>query len=172
MEELMNKICTHCKAELESNAKTNYIVTNGICPQCLESILDGSDTSLTTFLNSIDAPVLLMQSDPRQVRTANNKACELFDKDLTQIRDHRGGQVFDCVHAFTELGCGKDDNCEDCKIKKSVVETFANIKSFESVSTVLEIKKNNSLEPYNLQVSTEKVGGLVLIRIDKYENKA
>ncbi len=168
----MNNICRQCKTGLESNPKTDYIVTNGICPNCIENIFDEQNNSLTAFLNSIDAPILLMQSDPRQVRTANKKACDLFKKDLSQIEGHRGGEVFDCIHAFTKAGCGKDKNCEDCKIKNSVVDTFTNGKSYDGISTVLEIKKNNSLRPYNLQVSIEKVGDLALIRIDKYEKNA
>jgi hypothetical protein len=168
----MVKVCRQCKTELQNYQKSEYIVTNGICSHCVESIFNKQDNSLTAFLNSIDAPILLMQPDPRQVRTANKKACELFEKDLSQIEGHRGGQVFDCIHAFTEAGCGKDENCEDCKIKNSVVETFISRKSFDGVSAVLDIKKNNSLKPYNLEISTEKVGDLVLIRIDKYEKNA
>jgi hypothetical protein len=168
----MNKICKQCKAGLESNPKTDYIVTDGICSQCIENIFNDQENLLTAFINNIDAPILLMQPDPRQVRTANKKACELFDKDLSQIEGHRGGQVFDCEHAFTEAGCGKDENCEDCKIKNSVVETFSNGKSFNGVSTVLDIKINNSFMPFTLQVSTEKIGNLALIKIDEYEKKA
>jgi dienelactone hydrolase len=48
-----------------------------------------------------------MQPDPRQVRTANKKACDLFEKELTQIEGYRGGQVFDCVHAFTVFDSDK-----------------------------------------------------------------
>jgi len=168
----MPQVCRQCKTELTNSQYSNYFVTDGICLKCVESILDRQDNLLTTVLNSIEAPVLLMQPDPRHVRTANKKACELFKKDLSQIEDHRGGQVFDCIHAFTEAGCGKDDNCEDCKIKNAVVETFTSGKSFDGVSAVLDIKKSNSIMPYALQVSTEKIGDLALIRIDKYEKKA
>ena len=168
----MNKICRQCKARLESIPQKDYIVTSGICPDCIESIFGKQNSSITAFINSIDAPILLMQPDPRQVHTANKKACELFEKDLSQIEGHRGGQVFDCVHAFTEMGCGKDENCEDCKIKNSIVDTFTSGKSYDGVSTVLEIKKNNSKKPYVLKVSTEKVGDLALIRIDKYDKEA
>jgi len=168
----MIQTCCQCNIELENYQKRDYIVTNGICSQCVDSIFDEQDNALMEFLNSIDAPILLMQPDPRQVRTANKRACDLFQKDVSQIKGRRGGQVFECIHAFTEAGCGKDKNCEDCKIKNSVVETFASGKSFDGVSTILDIKKNGSIIPYNLQVSTEKVGELALIRIDQYERKA
>ena len=124
------------------------------------------------FLNALDCPTLLMQSDPRQVITANKKACELFGKDLAQIEGHRGGQVFDCIHAFTEAGCGLDANCENCKIKNAVVDTFSTGNSNLSVDTILEIKKHNQINPYELQVSTEKIGDYALITIEKYKTKA
>lgn len=167
----MSRVCINCSTAIEGQENENHFITNGICSQCVESIFDQQDNSLTTFLDNIETPILLMQPDPRQVRTANKKACDLFEKELTQIEGYRGGQVFDCVHAFTETGCGKDINCEDCKIKNSVVETFTNGKSFNGVSAVLDIKKNDSIMPYELQVSTEKVGDFALIRIDQYEKK-
>jgi hypothetical protein len=123
------------------------------------------------FLDSIDAPILLMQGNPRQTVTANQKACALFGKDLSRIEQQRGGQVFDCIHAFTEAGCGKDIHCENCKIKNAVVETFTTGVSCNGVSTVLEIKKNGEVNAYDLQVTTEKVGDYALLRIDRYERK-
>lgn len=168
----MSLECIYCSSAIQDLGQVNNFITRGICPECIENIFTRHDDSIVSFLDNIEAPVLLMQPDPRQVRTANKQACELFEKDLSQIEGRRGGQVFDCIHAFTELGCGKDVNCDDCRIKNSVVETFTNSKSFEGVSIILDIKKNNSIKPYNLQVSTEKVRDLALMRIDKYEEKS
>ena len=124
------------------------------------------------FVNSLEFPTLLMQADPRQVIAANKKACELFTKEFNQIEGYRGGQVFDCIHSFTEKGCGLDPNCEDCKIKGAVVTTFSSGKSHVGVQTILDIKKHNTITPYDIKVSTEKVGGFALITIDKYMKKA
>ena len=121
-----------------------------------------------TSLNKLDRPALLMQSNPRQVVTANEKACELFGKALSQIEGHRGGQVFDCIHAFTEAGCGLDENCENCKIKNAVVDTFTTGNSHNSVHTILDIKKQEQNIPYEIQVSTRKVDDFAIITIEKY----
>lgn len=122
--------------------------------------------------NILEYPTLLMQAEPRQVLTANKEACGLFGKDLSQIEGYRGGQVFDCIHSFTEAGCGKDINCEDCKIKNAVVETFLTGKSHDTVQTILDIKKHDEIVPYDLEVSTKKVGELALVTIYKYKKKA
>jgi hypothetical protein len=113
-----------------------------------------------------------MQGNPRQVVTANRKALELFEKELHEVESHRGGQIFDCVHSFTEAGCGKDINCENCKIKNAIVDTFTTANSHNGVSTELSIKKANGTKTYVLQVSTEKVGDLALVRVDRYEADA
>ncbi|MFC1523916.1 hypothetical protein ACFL6N_03915 [Thermodesulfobacteriota bacterium] len=120
------------------------------------------------FLNSLESPSLLMQADPRQVVTGNIKACQLFGKDLIDIEGYRGGQVFDCVHAFSEAGCGLDPNCENCKIKNAVVETFSTGNSHNNVHTILDIKKHSQIFPHNLQISTEKIGDFVLISVEEF----
>jgi transcriptional regulator of aromatic amino acid metabolism len=124
------------------------------------------------LLESIDAPVLLMQGNPRQVVTANRKALALFKKELQEVENHRGGQVFDCVHSFTEAGCGKDVNCENCKIKNAIVDTFTSANPHNGVSTELPIKKASGTKTYILQVSTEKVGDLALVRVERYDANA
>lgn len=167
----MKQVCNLCKAELDDKQSSVFFITNGICSSCRKDFLKNAD-SLREFLDRFEAPILLMQSDPRQVRTANQKACSLFEKELSQIEGCRGGQVLGCVHSCTESGCGLDVNCQDCKIKNAVVETFATGKSFKGVSTSLEIKKNNEINAYVLEISTEKVGDLALVRIDQYKKES
>jgi hypothetical protein len=123
-------------------------------------------------LEAIEAPTLLMQGNPRQVVTANKRALDLFRKELHEVEGHRGGQVFDCVHSFTAAGCGKDVNCEGCKIKDAIVDTFDTGNPHHHVSTSLPIRKADGTKTYVLQVSTEKVGDLALVRIERYEDDA
>lgn len=121
------------------------------------------------FIEQINAPILLMQGDPRQVVTANAAALRLFGKELHQVAGHRGGEVFDCVHSFTAAGCGKDVNCEPCPIKNAIVDTFTT-GSPRSASATLQVQKAGGLECRALQVATEKLGELALVKIERYEN--
>ena len=121
------------------------------------------------IVNSRQLPTLLMQEEPRLVVTANKSAMALFNKSLSEIEGYRGGQVFDCIHAFSEAGCGLDENCEDCKIKGAVMDTFASGKPHDNVETVLNIKKEEETMPYAMIVSTESVGNFVLITVVKYD---
>ena len=129
------------------------------------------DNELFDIVNSRPMPTLLMQAEPRVVVTANKSARQLFNKGLSEIEGKRGGQVFDCIHSFTEKGCGLDEKCEDCWIKGAVLDTFATGNSHENVRTVLEIKKEDGTIPYAMIVQTEKVGDFVLITIVKYDEQ-
>jgi hypothetical protein len=122
------------------------------------------------LLEAIDAPVLLMEGNPRQVITANAEALQLFAKELREVESHRGGQVFDCIHSFTAAGCGKDVNCENCAIKNAIVDTFTTATPHSAISATLQVKKAGKLEYRTVQVSTEKVGDLALVRIEKYDH--
>ena len=125
--------------------------------------------ALHETIEAIDAPILLMQVNPRQVVSANKMALDLFGKALPEVEGHRGGEVFDCIHSFTEAGCGKDANCEDCKIKNAIVDTFNSGNSHVGVVTSLQIKKADGIKTYALQISTEKVGDLALVRVGRYD---
>lgn len=138
----------------------------GLCEACIHELGITADASL---LDSIESPVLLMQGNPRQVITANRHALGLFNKGMAEVAQHRGGQVFDCVHSFTELGCGKDPNCEHCKIKEAIVSTFDTGIPHDRVTTHLSVRKGETVKTYTLQVTTRKAGDLALVRIDRYE---
>lgn len=137
--------------------------------------MDRNNTSIIDFqkplelLNALELPGLLMQGEPRQVVTANNKACELFGKSLAQIEGKRGGQVFNCIHSYTEAGCGLDENCEDCIIKDAIVDTFSTGNSHQNIQTILNIKMHRETTPHELQVSTTKIGDFAIITIEKFK---
>ena len=129
------------------------------------------DDELFDIVSSRPMPTLLMQAEPRVVVTANKSARQLFNKSLAEIEGKRGGQVFDCIHSFTEKGCGLDENCEDCKIKGAVLDTFATGTPHDNVRTVLDIKKEDQTIPYAMIVQTESVGDFVLITVVKYDEQ-
>ncbi len=158
-------MCKTCRAKLPANES---LITNGMCKTCVSTLVDHEGEPQRTFLDSFDAPLLLMQPEPRRVRTANRSACAVFGKDLSRIEGFRGGEVFDCEYAFTEAGCGLDGHCQDCRIRNTVVETFKTGKSFAGVSAVLNIKSDNEFRPYSMTITTESVGHLALVRIDRF----
>lgn len=159
--------CAICGNPITPNTPAARTITFDICDSCISQVSVTSDYA--TLLEAIEAPVLLMQGNPRQVVTANKLALDLFEKKAEQVESHRGGQVFDCVHSYTEAGCGKDENCANCKIKNAIVDTFTSTNSHKGISTGLSIRKADVIKTYALQVSTEEIDELALVRIERYE---
>ena len=170
----MKQICILCKTNAVDEPEQTSVrnITGGVCKSCNRSFNTSSTAAiLKTLADAIDAPVLVMQAEPRQVYTANRKALELFNKGLDRIEKHRGGQVFDCVYAFTEAGCGKDVHCQQCKIKNAIVETLSTGRPYKDISALLDIKTSTGTSTYTVQISTEKIGDMALVRMDQYKHK-
>lgn len=165
------KKCRWCQTEFSVHFEksADFIITGGTCTSCAKRVFKSNDMNIIRkYIDTIDNPILLLQPEPRQVYTANKKACELFGKELPQIEGYRGGQVFDCIQSFTEAGCGKDKNCEDCSIKGAIIETFTTGNSFENIKRPLDVYKDDKTLAYFLQIATEKIGDFALVRIDNY----
>ncbi len=158
-------LCKSCQGAMEA-AGPARLISAGICDSCLASLSSGNKAACREILQAMDAPILLMQPDPRQVFTANGRALALFGRNLAEAEGHRGGEVFGCVHSFTQDGCGKDAHCDDCKIKAAIVGGFTSAASAESTLT---IRSGGGDQLHTLAVSAEKAGGYALVRIERFE---
>lgn len=158
------KYCKLCNGEMPS--QTSGSADMGVVCDSCASRLSGTAAD-RALLESLNVPVLLMQGNPRQVVTANTQALQLFAKDVAEVEGHRGGEVFNCIHSFSDAGCGKDVNCENCIIKNAIVDTFVTATA-HNVATTLQIKRADDPTPRLLQVSTEKVGEYALVTIEKF----
>lgn len=140
-------------------------ISHGICIPCVKEVFRGMSEPLQDFLDRLEEPVLLMGSGPKVV-TANKRACEILQKDLSQVEGFKGGHVMECVHAQSPGGCGKQIHCQSCTIRNTVLETFKTGKSFEQVPAYLDIERADEQREMCLRISTEKAGDVVLLRID------
>ncbi len=161
-----NKTCGACHMAMNP-AEVARTLSAGLCDACFATLSAGdSREECRRILQSIDAPILLMQPEPRQVFTANSRALALFGRKLEEAEGHRGGELFGCVHSYTRDGCGKDAHCTDCTIKAAIVSGFSGSASAMSLMT---IRTGEGDRPYTLAVSAEKAGGYALVRIDRFE---
>ena len=166
---VMRTICCRCGKEmgtLDSEEVEKNIISHGFCEPCAESFLyEELGKPLHDFLDTLGDPVLLIEPGPK-VRTANSQACTLLGKKVSDIQGHKGGEVIECVHSKTPGGCGKDVHCESCTIRNTVLETFASGNSFERVKAYPDIYAIKKVKNACLEISTEKFGEMVLLRID------
>lgn len=163
--------CQICENKLSSVNRAVHTPEGMICISCIGEIQDSAYRK--DLLESFDLPVLLMQSDPRQVVTANNRALGIFNKKLHQVEGHRGGEVFDCIHSYTEAGCGRDIHCEGCRIKDAIVDTFETGSSHAEIQTELTIRNSPFTQAiYEIQISSCRLGKLALVSIEGFELKS
>lgn len=164
----MKRICAWCQkdmGEVMSHTEGEYDITHGMCEDCAKQILACDRQNLHKFLDSIDVPILLLQSEPRVV-TGNRRARELLGKDLPEIDDHLGGDVMGCAYASLPGGCGQQSHCESCTIRRTVLHTFRTGKGSYRVSAYPDIQIENEVKSMALLITTEKVGDAVLLRIE------
>jgi len=169
----MKRVCAWCKKELgpaASGSDDDQAITHGICTSCSTGMLSALAVPLHEFLDSLGVPVLLMESEP-SVLTGNTHARELLGKDLPEIEGRKGGEVIECVHSKKPGGCGKTEHCKSCTIRNTVLETFATGKSFVKVRAYPDIQVGEDVKTMSIEISTEKVGDYVLLRLDDLREK-
>ena len=164
----MRKICAWCYGEIGFTVSPGEIhpsVSYGICLECANLFLADQGVHLSAFLDALNVPVLLVDNDVRVIG-ANTLALSLVQKDLPEIENHHGGDVFECIYAATPEGCGKTVHCSGCAIRIAVRDTFHSGCSHREIPAYLKCERSGQPERIGLLISTEKVNDAVLLKID------
>jgi PAS domain-containing protein len=164
----MKRICAWCRKELgttDSDRDSEKAITHGICGNCRDNIMFQMGVELQVFLDSLNVPILVVNSTGAVV-TANNRAQALLRKRLSQIAGYRGGDVFECAYARLPEGCGNTVHCSGCAIRRTVMETYGTGRSFQRVQATLNQNTPKIPQKIKLSISTEKLAEIVLLRID------
>lgn len=167
----MHAQCAWCQKDLgfrPSIAHHAHDVTHGICPECADYFFTQRDHSMHAFLNRLDAPVVLVDSDVNVI-DANDAAVAMLGQPAEALAHKRGGDVLECANAKLPQGCGHTVHCLACSIRNCVRETAETGRSLSHVPAWLR-RHNESAHPASsrvrLEISTERLGGAVLLRID------
>lgn len=168
----MTETCARCGNPLSPEDKTaDEIITHCFCRGCREDLFSRHDAfSLQEYLNRLDVPILLMNDDVGIV-TGNIAACENLGIDPRHIEGRRGGEAIECINSRLPGGCGKTVHCKACTIRRTVTDTH-----LTSTSHYMVLAYANCETPYGPRkirflISTEKLGDLVLLRIDDIQGK-
>ena len=121
---------------------------------------------LREYLDHLEAPVLVVNGDG-VVKTANKVAQDLLQKDLSEIEGYLGGKVFECVHSTEPGGCGETIHCSGCAIRRTVMETLNTGNNQLRVPASLDCKTHTGVCGIHYLISTEKLGEVVLLRVDE-----
>jgi len=165
----VKEVCAYCGevlVESEADGESGGDITPTICFGCLRDIFrQPTGEPLHRFLKRLNAPVVVVSGAAR-ILTANVPVLNMLGKKLKDIEGLPGGDVFECAFAKLPGGCGKTVHCSGCTIRRLVAETFATGKSFTRVPAYLTPGEPEAPGRIDLTVSTQKVEGVVLLRID------
>jgi hypothetical protein len=167
----MKRVCAWCKSDLgttDSGTEGDDRITHGICDTCRRSVSAEGGVELREYLDMLEAPVLAVGPDV-VVKIANEKACRLVCKQPREVAGRKGGDVFECSYARLPGGCGKTIHCSGCAIRLSVEETYRTGLPRLRVPAYLRQGEPGAESEVSMHISTEKVGDLVLLRIDRVD---
>ena len=143
-------------------------MTHGICEACANYFFHPRDHSLRGFLNTLTAPVMVVDDDMTMLE-ANDHALTALGKSRDESVGRRSGEVIECANAKLPGGCGRQVHCAACTLRNSVRETFETGEGFTHVPAWIRVHPDDEQEaPGKIRVfiSTEKVGNVVLLRFD------
>lgn len=89
----MKRVCSWCKTimgSVPSPGRPHNMITHGICDTCMVRIMLPLSETLMSFLESLEAPVLVV-ADDGTIRGANVQARSLLHKELPEIAGFTGG---------------------------------------------------------------------------------
>jgi len=164
----MRVICCACGIHMGEKPADNMppeAISHGLCKPCANNFLAQAGMSLGEYLKNIPVPVVAV-SPECTVGIANPKALELLGKEPAEIQGFRGGDVFECKYATHPQGCGETVHCSGCTIRNTVMDTMYTGDSHEHVPAYLNRRVPNGTRQLELLISTEKKGGVVLLKIE------
>jgi transcriptional regulator with PAS, ATPase and Fis domain len=169
----MKSVCAWCQKVLgtrPSEIHPDDIITHGICVECHEKLLGPQKIDWAEFLDSLEIPIVVIDATGKATG-ANRQARKLLHKELPEIVGFQGGDVFECAYAKLPQGCGNTIHCSGCTIRNTVMDTFESGKSHLEVPAPLIQGTPDKNQELQFLVSTEKVGDVVLLRIDEAGNQ-
>lgn len=175
----MRAVCAWCGVDLRrpeppENHSSSHVITHGICEPCQKYFFSPRDNSLRGFLNTLTAPVVVVDDDMHML-DANDHALTALGKTRDATLGLRSGEVIECANARLPGGCGKTVHCAACTLRNSVRETFETGEGFTRVPAWIRLGTetvDESQKRMRVMISTEKVGNVVMLRIDDIRKPA
>ncbi len=167
----MKRTCAKCKKELTPKAlrPAPNRITGGICGDCLKEIFTDQPQTVREILDSLEAPVLLLDKG-YLIRGANEPARKILGRPLADIENFLPGEAMECINARLPGGCGKTVHCQACTLRLVLNQTIKSGEDLEKVPAYQDVfQKDGSVARQFLLISTEKLEDFVLLRIDEVD---
>jgi signal transduction histidine kinase/CheY-like chemotaxis protein len=105
------------------------------------------------------APLIMMLVDgDRRVRKVNRLAEQFAGASATEMIGRRGGEALRCLHALDDPeGCGFGPHCQECPVRRTVVETFETGQSHRQVEACLPFAPEGKLQDVTFLLCTARL---------------
>ncbi len=164
----MKLVCAWCNKHMgqkHSDFQPEDAITHGICEECMLNLYQKKQIDFIPFLNTISAPVILIDENNTYI-AANNLALDKLGKKHKNLINNRTGDIFTCKHSYLPGGCGHTKECNGCQMLDLITKTYNGKNSFSHVPVKLVKKDGESFVDIKLKITTENINGMVLMRID------
>ncbi len=161
--------CSYCQEEIappEETHDNSEQVSHGVCRSCLEKIMAGSGQPFAEFLDSLQQPVFVVDQNVR-IKSANVAGQKIVKKNLEEIQDRLGGEVFECAEALLPGGCGNRQLCRCCVIRNAVMETYQDGQPRIKIPAYHELDLITGHQKVKFLISTEKVEDMIFLQIEE-----
>lgn len=167
---VMKKVCAWCQKTLNPDEPglddEATPITHGICPDCVRKMMAGEAEPLRSYLDQFAAPVFVLGEQVRMI-TANSAGLALLHRQPAEIEGSLAGDALDCMYARRPGGCGGTVHCKTCTIRNTVTTTLLTGKSNRRVEAYPDLHFITGERKVRFLITTEKVGEVVLLRIDE-----
>ncbi len=157
--------CGWCDKELGPE-RSGGRLSRALCGRCRESFVFQMGVPLQTLIDSLPAPIFVVDNDVR-VKAANREGYALLKKGSEAVLEQLSGVVFDCAHAQLPEGCGRTVHCSGCAIRRSVYHTWETGELLVNVPATLKSARPGEAPEIALLVSTERMGDVILLEIER-----
>ncbi|MCY3412667.1 MAG: hypothetical protein INQ03_13600 [Candidatus Heimdallarchaeota archaeon] len=142
--------------------------SEGLCLSCKADV-EFAEVSIDDIINENDFPILVVDPDGKVV-TANIITLGYLQKTKDEIVQVPGGNVIQCIHSEEPEGCGNTIHCSGCAIRNSVMKTFSTQKPVFGIEAYQYLRmEDGEVQKMKITLTTELVGNLVFLRLDKVE---
>jgi PAS domain S-box-containing protein len=129
-----------------------------------------SEERLQIIFNNAPA-IMLLVNENTEVIKMNQTGLIAAGKPMDKVIGLRGGDILNCVGSMQNpRGCGFGEDCKQCKLRKTVEDTFATDQNFYKIEAGLWLKKQDKTIEHTVLISTSivdsKTPKTVLVTID------
>jgi len=168
----MKKSCAWCGAGIGmvEGTEVDERITHGICVRCLGMPEFQWRGPLSRFLESLSHPVLRVDED--SIRAINKQSCRALGTSSPCVGETPDEEVFECGQKFFPGACGRKVCCSGCAIRQAIAWTHETGDSLFSVPAVLDKSCPDDLSAATLRITTMKMMGVVILRMEKVETSS